>query len=129
MTEKNAERKIQEKFGMTETNTERKLMEGKEIVPGSAAMKFIEMLCPEARHELARRGIVELVSVGIAAVPDPERPEDRLAMKIVTDVYDNFQPGIPAIDRSLDKADVISTSSADDFSLSIPVGSVPRRAP
>ena len=40
-------------------------------------------------------------------------------MKIVAEVNDNFQPGIPAIDRELDKADGILTSSEDDLSLSL----------
>jgi len=63
--------------------------------------------------------VTELVSVTVKAVPDPERPEDRLAMKITVEVNDNFQAGIPAIDRELDAADRICSSSGDDLSLSL----------
>jgi hypothetical protein len=55
----------------------------------------------------------------LPAVPDPDRTEDRLAMKITAEVNDNFQPGIPAIDHQLDKADRICDSSGDDLSLSL----------
>ncbi|MCK9630637.1 MAG: hypothetical protein M0R30_03245 [Methanoregula sp.] len=118
---------------MTEKNDERK-MEGEESMLVGAgihetlpetpagrgtAMKLSGILCPEAREELTRHGITELVSVTVKAVPDPDRPEDRLAMKIITEVNDNFQPGIPAIDLKLDKADRICSSAGDDLSLSL----------
>lgn len=82
-------------------------------------MNLIEALCPEAQEDLARLGIVELVSVSVMAVPDPARPEDRLALKITAEVNDNFQNGIPAVDRDLDTADKICTSAGDDLSLSL----------
>ncbi|MDO9325428.1 MAG: hypothetical protein Q7T80_10785 [Methanoregula sp.] len=82
-------------------------------------MNLIEALCPEAQKDLARHGIVELVSVSVMAVPDPARPDDRLALKITAEVNDNFQNGIPAVDRDLDTADKICTSAGDDLSLSL----------
>lgn len=82
-------------------------------------MNLVEALCPEAQEDLARHGIVELVSVSVMAVPDPARPEDRLALKITAEVNDNFQKGIPAVDRDLDTADEICTSAEDDLSLSL----------
>ena len=42
-------------------------------------MNLYEALCPDAQKNLEHDGIVDLVSV--KAVPDPDRPEDRLAMK------------------------------------------------
>jgi len=82
-------------------------------------MNLVEALCPEAQEDLARHGIVELVSVSVMAVPDPARPEDRLALKITAEVNDNFRTGIPAVERDLDATDKICTSSRDDLSLSL----------
>jgi hypothetical protein len=83
------------------------------------AMNLVEALCPEAQDELTRHGIVELVSISVMAVPDPARPEDRLALKITAEVNDNFRNGIPVVDRDLDTADKICTSAEDDLSLSL----------
>jgi len=78
---------------------------------------LIDALCPEARDDLLRHGIVELVSVSVNAVPDPERPEDHLAMKISAYVGDNFREGIHDIDRDLDRVDAIASSSEGDLAL------------
>jgi hypothetical protein len=78
---------------------------------------LIDALCPEARDDLMQCGIVELVSVSVNAVPDPERPEDHLAMKISAYVGDNFLNGIRDIDRDLDRVDAISSSSEEDLTL------------
>lgn len=64
-----------------------------------------------------RCGIVELVSVSVDAVPDPDRPDDHLAMKISAYVGDNFREGITDIDRDLDRVDAIASSGEDDLSL------------
>ena len=80
---------------------------------------FFESLAPEAQEDLLRHGIIELVSVSARAVPDPERPEDRLSMKIVGEVNDIFLQNIPAIDRYLDRVDEICSASNDDLSLSL----------
>ena len=81
--------------------------------------KILELLAPEAREDLLRHGIVELVSVSVDAVPDPDRPDDRRCMKIVAEVNDNFLADIPVIDRALDRVDEICLSSGDDLSLSL----------
>jgi hypothetical protein len=78
---------------------------------------LIDALCPEARDNLLRHGIVELVSVSVTAVPDPERPEDHLAMKISAYVGDNFREGIRDIDRDLDRVDAIASPSEEDLAL------------
>ncbi|HII99382.1 MAG TPA: hypothetical protein HA272_09080 [Methanoregula sp.] len=80
---------------------------------------LLEVLCPEAKDDLMRYGIIDLVSVTVNAVPDPARPDDRLAMKISAEVLDNFRTGIPAIDRYLDMADAICSTSEDDLTLSL----------
>jgi hypothetical protein len=80
---------------------------------------LFETLVPEAREDLLRHGIIELVSVTVMAVPDPARPEDRLKMKIAAEVNDNFLSKIPTIDPALDRADEICSLSEDDLSLSL----------
>ena len=79
--------------------------------------KLFESLAPEVQEDLLRYGIVELVSVSVDAVPDPDRPDDRRSMKIVVEVNDNFLPDIPAIDRALDRVDAICSPSEDDLAL------------
>jgi hypothetical protein len=67
---------------MREWDAESKISKDDEIVPSRGMpMNLHEALCPEAREGLARYGIIELVSVSVKAVPDPELPDDRLAMK------------------------------------------------
>jgi len=80
---------------------------------------FFESLAPEAQEDLLRYGIIELVSVSARAVPDPERPEDRLSLKIVGEVNDNFLQNIPAIDRVLDRVDAICSSAGEYLTLSL----------
>lgn len=81
--------------------------------------KLFESLAPEAQEDLLRYGIVELVSVSVDAIPDPDRPDDRRSMKIVAEVNDNFLPDIPVIDRALDRVDTICLPSGDDLALSL----------
>jgi len=85
-------------------------------VTGNAPV-LIDALRPEARDDLMRQGIVELVSVSVDAVPDPDRPDDHLAMKISAYVGDNFRDGITGIDRDLDRVDALASSSENDLSL------------
>ena len=80
-------------------------------------MNLYDVLCPEAQEDLDQCGIVDLVSVSVNAVPDPDRPEDRLAMNIIAEVNDNFLAGIPAIDRDLDRVDAICSAGGDDLTL------------
>lgn len=105
---------------MSECNTENEISKKDETVPEKESFRnLLEVLCPEAKDELMQYGITDLVSVTVKAVPDPARPDDRLAMKITAEVLDNFCTGIPAIDRPLDRADVICSTSEDDLTLSL----------
>ncbi len=105
---------------MSECNTEKKISEKDETVPVEENFRnLLEVLCPEAKDELMQHGIIDLVSVTVKAVPDPARPDDRLAMKITAEVLDNFRTRIPAIDRYLDRADAICSTSEDDLTLSL----------
>jgi len=81
------------------------------------APELIDALRPDARDDLMRHGIAELVSVSVNAVPDPDRPKDHLAMKISAYVGDNFRDGIPDMDRDLDRVDALASSSEDDLTL------------
>ncbi|HNX17397.1 MAG TPA: hypothetical protein PKM50_03600 [Methanoregula sp.] len=74
-------------------------------------------LNPEAREELIRGAVIELVSVIVTAVPDPDRPDDRLSMKIAAEVYDDFAPGTPWIDAELGKVREICAGAADDITI------------
>ena len=78
-------------------------------------MTLLEVLSPEARSELERDGVIELVSVSLTAIPDPERPDDTGAMKLDAYVGDNFRPGIPAIEKALGRVDAIATAGGDDL--------------
>ena len=61
---------------------------------------FYESLHPEAQEELIRNGVIELVTAWVDAVPDPDRPDDRLVLSFSAEVTDDFRPGIPWIRRS-----------------------------
>jgi hypothetical protein len=109
---------VRREFVMSEEDTFSGKDEKNSGVAGNGnAPVLVDALCPEARDDLMRYGIVELVSVSVEAVPDPERPEDHLAMKISAYVGDNFRGGIRDIDRDLDRVDAISSSSEDDLTL------------
>lgn len=75
-----------------------------------------EMLTHEAQEELVQDQIIELVTVIVRVEPDPDRPDDRLAMKIVFEVKDEFAPGYPAIDAGLARLREVCGSSGDDLS-------------
>jgi len=74
-------------------------------------------LTPEAREGLIRDGVIELVTVIVTAVPDPDRPDDRLAMTIAAETYDEFAPGTPLIDAELGKVREICARAADDITI------------
>jgi hypothetical protein len=65
---------------------------------------LFEVLDPEAKEELVRGDVIELVSAIVTAVPDPDRSDDRLTMKISAEVCDDFTPGTPWIDTELKKS-------------------------
>jgi hypothetical protein len=54
--------------------------------------------------------VIELVTVVVRAVPDPDRPDDRLAMTIAMEVKDGFAPGQPWIAAELARVREICTS-------------------
>ncbi len=87
------------------------------VTGNGSAQGLIDALRPYARDDLMRHGIAELVSVSVEAVPDPDRPDDHLAMKISAYVGDNFREGIALIDRDLDRVDEIASSSEGDLAL------------
>ncbi len=78
-------------------------------------MKLIEALRPDIRKELERSGFVELVSVSVSAMADPDMEEGQFAMKIDAYVGDNFKAGIPAIDQALETVDALATTGGEDF--------------
>jgi hypothetical protein len=78
---------------------------------------LFKVLDPEAKEELIRGDVIELVSVIVTAVPDPDRPDDRLKMKIAAEVYDDFAPGTPWIDAELGKVREICAKAADDITI------------
>ena len=63
--------------------------------------KLFETLTPEAQEELVRDHVIELVTVVVRAVSDPDQPDDRLAMTIAMVMKDEFAPGQPRIDAEL----------------------------
>jgi hypothetical protein len=79
--------------------------------------KFFEVLSPEAQNDLIRDSVIKLVTVCVAAVPDPERPDGRLAMKISAEVDDDFRPGIPWIDEELDRIRALLRPGRDESQL------------
>jgi hypothetical protein len=76
-----------------------------------------EALDPKAREELICGEVIELVSVIVTAVPDPDRPDDRLTMKIAAEMYDEFASGTPWIDAELGKVRELCARAADDITI------------
>ena len=76
-----------------------------------------EQLTDEAKEELVRTGVIELVSVIAHAGPDPERPDDRLTMKIIVEVSDVFAPGRPGTDQIRSWIREICKDAGKDFSM------------
>ena len=78
--------------------------------------RLFDLLKPEARDDLIRDQVIELVTVIVRAVPDPDRPDDRFAMAVTADVYDEFATGIPAIDTAMAQAREICATAGRDIS-------------
>ena len=74
-------------------------------------------LTPEAQEELVRDYVIELITVIVRAVPDPDRPDDRLTMKIAAEIYDEFAPGKPGIDLAMADVRKICEAACDDVSI------------
>lgn len=82
-------------------------------------MKLIEAIRPDIRKELERCSFVELVSVSVSSMADPDMEEDQFVMMIDAYVGDNFKAGIPAIDQALEAVDTLATAGDEDFSPSL----------
>jgi hypothetical protein len=78
--------------------------------------KLFETLLPEARDDLIRDGVIELVSVIVQAEPHPDRPDDRTVMQVSLEVCDDFRDGIPAIEAGRTRLGEITGSAAEDLS-------------
>jgi hypothetical protein len=78
--------------------------------------KILEMFTQEAREELIRDGLIELVTVTVHAVPDPARPGDTTAMIVTAEVYSEFRAGVPAIDAGLAALGKACRAAAADLS-------------
>ena len=81
--------------------------------------KLFDLLTSDAQEDLLRNGVIELVTVHVAAVPDPERPEDRLAMCIAAEIGHDFRDGIPWIDQELDRIRTITGPAGEDLSVGV----------
>lgn len=81
--------------------------------------KLYELLSPEAQQEILRDGMIEIVTVCAAAVPDKERPEDRMTMSIAAEIGHDFREGIPWIDRGLDRIRAIAGPAGEDLSIAV----------
>jgi hypothetical protein len=81
--------------------------------------KFYDILSPEAQEDLLRDGVIELVTVCVDAVPDPERPEDRHTMSLAAEISDDFCEGIPWIDEGLDRIQAITGPAGEDLSQAV----------
>jgi hypothetical protein len=79
-------------------------------------MTIIETLNEDAKEELIQDHIIELVTVAVRAEPDPDRPDNRLALKIVAEVKNGFAAGWPAIDAGLARVREICAASGNDLS-------------
>jgi hypothetical protein len=77
---------------------------------------IIETLNDDSKSELIWDQIIELVTVAVRAEPDPDRPEDRLALKIVAEITNNFTRGWPSIDTGLARVREVCGTSGNDLS-------------
>jgi hypothetical protein len=80
---------------------------------------LFEALTPETQNELVRDHVIDLVTVVVRAVPDPDRPDDRLAMTIAMEMKDVFAPGQPRIDAELARVREICGAAGDDLSVTM----------
>ncbi|MDD4137072.1 MAG: hypothetical protein PHT99_04145 [Methanoregula sp.] len=78
--------------------------------------KLFDVLLPEAQEDLLRNGVIELVTVAADAVPDPDRPGDRLAMQVSAELNHDFREGIPWIETELSRIPAICSTAGDDLS-------------
>ena len=87
------------------------------VMGGESVTNLFAALIPEAEEELVRDYVIELITVIVRAVPDPDRPDDRLTMKIAAEIYDEFAPGKPGIDLAMADVRKICEAACDDVSI------------
>ena len=80
---------------------------------------LLDALKPEAQEELVRDHVIDLVTVVVRAVPDPDRPDDRLAMTIAMEMKDEFAPGQLRIDAELARVREICGAAGEDLSVNM----------
>jgi hypothetical protein len=80
---------------------------------------LFEALTPKVQNELVRDHVIDLVIVVVRAVPDPDRPDDRLAMTIAMEMKDEFAPGQPRIDAELARVRDICGAAGEDLSVTM----------
>jgi len=80
---------------------------------------LFEALTPKAQNALVRDHVIDLVTVVVRAVPDPDRPDDRLAMTIAMELKDEFAPGQPQIDAELARVREICGAAGEDLSVNM----------
>lgn len=78
-------------------------------------MNLFDALSREAQEDLVRDIWIALVYAVVEVVPDPDRPDDRSAMKISAEVYDDFLQGIPEIDAEMNRLEEICSGAVDDL--------------
>ncbi len=81
--------------------------------------ELYDVLTPEAQQDLLSDGVLEIVSVSVTAVPDPETPEDRFTMSIAAEIGHDFRGGISWIDHDLDCIRKIAEPSGEDLSIAV----------
>jgi hypothetical protein len=81
--------------------------------------KFFDLLVPEAQENLLRSNILDLITVIAEAIPDPDRPDDGLAMKISAGIGHDFCDGIPWIENEIDRLYEICDGADEDLSVAV----------
>jgi hypothetical protein len=59
------------------------------------------VLNEKAQEELLRDHVIGLLTIIVPAQPDPDRPDDRLAMKLPFEMYHEFAAGRPETEAAL----------------------------
>lgn len=80
--------------------------------------KLFDVLYPEVQEDLIRDHVIERVTVLVAAVPDPERPDDRLAMKIFRGSWRRLMAR-SWIDDELDHVRALCDPASEDLSIAV----------
>lgn len=81
-----------------------------------------DVIDEKAREELVCDNVIELVTVVVRALPDPDRPEDRCMMRIVAEIKDRFAAGHPEIEEGLARVREICAAAEEDVSVAMQEG-------